>query len=156
MVLGVNLATVMGNIATHVSAACTALGSAGGGWDVAVGPPLPRGKTVRIFYGGERQPPHFGEGGVLDGRIVAQLVIIRAFWPVADYAKLRRANIMFEMAAFTKDLRSRILGNFQLGGEVSALVMGYADTDDILFGNVHYATVDIELVLEYDEFTMTP
>ena len=150
------LTTVMDAIATHVSAACTALGSVGGAWDVAVAPPLPRGKTVRIFYGGERQPPHFGTGQTLSSLMVAQAVMVRAFWPVADYAKLRRKNLMLEMATFAKDLRTRVLGDFQLGGAVSALVMGYAETDDILFGNTHYAIVDTEIVVEYDEFPMTP
>lgn len=146
-----DLATVMSTIATHATTATTAIG---GKWDVAVGPPLPRGLTVRVFYGGERVPPHFEEGHTLSSQMMAQSVMTRAFFPVADYAKLRRKNVMLDMASFAFRMRTLILGDSQLGGQAADLVLLPADTDDILFGTVHYGIVDLEALVEYDEFTI--
>lgn len=144
-----DLLTVMNTCATHATTATTGLG---GKWDVAVAPPLPRGFCVRVFYGGERVPPHWESSYTLSSQMVAQSVMTRAFFPVADYAKLRRRNLMLDMAAFAKAYRTAVLGDSQLGGAATDLVLLPAETDDILFGTAHYGIVDIEALVEYDEF----
>lgn len=145
-----DLATVFAAIKTHAVAAAAAVDAT---WkDIEIAPPLPRGKCVRLFYGGEREPVHFDGNEVLNAELVAQAVTLRAFWPVADYAKARRRNLMYEMAAWSKELRTRIRGDSTLGGACTDLTVSLADPDDILFGTVHYAIVDTEVLVEYDEF----
>ncbi len=150
-----DISTVMTTIAAHATASVATFTPASQ-WDVAVAPPLPRGKTVRIFYAGERETPHFGRGRTLRTQMIGQAVAVRAFWPVADYAKDRRKNLMVEMAAFAFQMRTRVHGDSQLGGNSIDLTSSLADPDDILFGQVHYATLDIEYVVEADEFTLAP
>jgi hypothetical protein len=146
-----DLSTVFTNIATHASAAAVAVDTL---WsDVEITAPLPRGRCVRLFYAGEARPEHYQEANTLSTRLVAQVVIVRAFLPVADYAKLRRKNLMLDMAAFVKGLRTRLMADMTLGGACTSLHIPDTQVDDILFGQAHYAISDTAVHVEYDEFT---
>ncbi len=146
-----DLSTVFTNLSAHATAAAAAVDAK---WvDVEITAPLPRGRCVRLFYVGEARPEHYEEANTLSTRLVAQVVVIRSFLPVADYAKLRRKNLMLDMASFVKGLRTRLMADFTLGGACTSLHIPDTQVDDILFGTVHYAISDTEVHVEYDEFT---
>lgn len=147
----IDLPTAFGAIKTHAIAAAAAVDTK---WvDVDVTAPLPRGRCVRIFYAGEGEPVHYESRDTLSSRLVAQVAIARAFLPIADYAKDRRRNLMYDMAAFVRGLRSRLMADQTLGGAVTSLHIPDTQVDDILYGSVHYAISDTQVLLEYDEFT---
>lgn len=145
----------MDAIAVHAAAAAV---TAGGSkfYDVAVGFPAGKGRSVRVFYGGEREPEHFTSDRTLNSNLVAQAVVVRGYWPVAVTAVDRQRAIEGEMASFVKSLRTRVLGDAQLGGKSVDLNMHLAATDQVVIARTQYAVVDIEIVVDYDETTIAP
>lgn len=142
--------------AIQVHAAAAAVTAAGATfYDVAVGYPAAKGKCVRIFYGGERDPEHFGNR-VLDANLVAQAIMVRGYWPLPETATKRQRAMEGEMATFVKSLRTRILGDSQLGGLATDLVMGLASAEQVLIAGTKYAIVDLEIVVDYDETPLAP
>jgi hypothetical protein len=141
--------------AIQVHAAAAALAAGGSGFkDVAVGFPAARGRCVRIFYGGERQPEHFLDGVTLNSRLIAQAIVIRGYWPLPEADHKRARVLEGEMAVFCKELRTRILGDSQLGGASSDLNMTPAVADQVLLSGTKYAIVDSEIVVDYDEYAI--
>jgi hypothetical protein len=148
----VDLLDLMDAIQVHAAAAAVTAGGAKF-YDVAVGFPAARGKCVRIFYGGEREPERMGGELTLTSQMVAQAINVRGYWPVSETAAKNHRVIEGEMAAFVKSLRTRILGDSQLGGEGVDLAMHLAVTDQVLVTGIQYAVVDMEIVCDFDEHT---
>lgn len=153
--LGMELLDLMDALQVH---AADAAEDAGGATftDVAVGFPAAKGRCVRIFYGGERAPEHFAEGKTLNSQLLAQVIVIRAYWPVSESATKRSRVMEAEMAAFIKSFRSRVLVDSQLGGEAADLNLSPAVVDQALISNQLYAIADMEAVVDYDEFSIIP
>lgn len=148
------LLDLMDAVQVHAAAAAVTAGGATFS-DVAVGFPAAGGRRVRIFYGGERDPAHFGNR-VLDANLVAQAIMVRGYWPLAETAAKRQRAMEGEMAVFIKSLRTRILGDSQLGGNAVDLVMSPAVTEQVMVAGTKYAIVDLELVVDFDETTLAP
>lgn len=146
-----DLPDVMDAIQVHAAAAAAAVDASFR--DVAVGHPTPRGRCVRIFYGGEREPTKMPFRRSLDSRLVAESVMVRAFWPVSDYSAKQGKALMAEMWGFKDELRTRVLGDSQLGGESIDLEMQMAEADDVLIAGDKYAIEDIEFVIDAGEYT---
>lgn len=121
--------------------------------DVAVGHPTPRGRSVRVYYAGEAESEKFESHFTLNSELVAQRILIRAFWPVAEYAAKRGRVLMGEMARFVKELRTRISADADLGGESVDLTIHHADADDAVIGGALFALIDVEIIVEIDEYT---
>jgi hypothetical protein len=138
--------------------ALAAANTAGGAtfYDVAVRFPEARGRCVCIFYGGEREAPHFPDGQTLNSRLTADAIGVRAYWPVSEYASKRTRVLEGEIAAFVKSFRTRVEGDRQLGGEGTDLRMGLATVDQLLLAGAKYAVADLEILCEYNEFTTAP
>lgn len=147
-----DLPDVMDQIKTHAAAGALAIDAKFK--DVAVGHPTPRGRSVRVYYGGEAEVEHFTSDRTQTSKLIAQRVLIRAFWPVSEYAAKRGRALMLEMGSFVKELRTRVLGDSQLNSESSDLNMHFADADDMMIGGVLFAIIDAECVVEYDEYTI--
>lgn len=150
-----DLLTVMDAIQVHAAAAAvTAAGATFS--DVAVGYPAGKGRCVRIFYGGEAELEHFSGDRVLNGKLVGQAVIVRGYWPLPETATKRQRVMEGEIGAFVKSLRTRILGDSQLGGACTDLAMGLAQCEQAVIARTKYAIVDATIVIEYDETTLAP
>lgn len=142
--------------AVQVHAAAAAVTAGGATFtDVAVGYPVGKGRCVRIFYGGERDPEHFGDR-VLDANLVGQAIVVRGWWPTASTSTKEQRNIEGQMGSFVKSLRTRILGDSQLGGKCTDLVMGTGQAGQVMVGTTQYAITDIEIVVDYDETPLAP
>jgi len=122
--------------------------------DVAVGYPNPRGRCVRIFYGGEAPPAYFGEGMTLSTRMIGQRIIARGFWPVAEYAAKRSRALMLEMWQFVHNFRTAMLADTRLSAKAVDLDMHLAEVDQDVVAGVLYATVDIEFIVDFNEYTV--
>lgn len=152
----------MDALQVHAKAAAVAIDTKF--YDVAVGfVPVSKGRCVRIFYLGERETEHMPFDRTLTSRVYAQGIGVRGYWPISDTGVNRQRAIEGEMAVFTKDFRSRVLGDSQLGGASVDLEMHPAVADQITLdagGGVavslgtKYAVVDIEIVVDFDEATI--
>jgi hypothetical protein len=142
-------------ILAHAAAAAVAVNAQ---WkDVAVGAPVPRGnRCVRIFYAGESAPTHMGGHRDLTGELVAETIALVAFWGLGVLDETGVAAIDTEMVAFKHELRTRILGDSQLGGKSTDLEMSYAEPDFLVIGGGRWAVLSCEFVLDYIEYTLAP
>ena len=150
-----SLLSIMDAIAVHAAAAAITAGGTSF-TDVAVGFPASKGRCVRIFYGGERPVMHFFEGRTLNSRLMAQAIIVRAYWPLSETATKRQRVMEGEMGSFIDSLRTRILGDSQLGSAGSDLEMSPAAADQGVVSGVAYSYVDTEIVVDYNEYTIVP
>ena len=85
-----------------------------------------------------------------------ELDVIRAVATEKSYAKNSVVLTEGEMGTFVKELRTRVLGDSQLGGESVDLVMGLAQAEQAVVASTKYAIVDTEIVLDFDEYTLAP
>lgn len=149
-----DLLTRMDAIQVHAAAAAAAANSKF--VDVAVGFGAAKGRCVRIFYGGEREAEHFPESRTLNSQIVGQAIVVRGYWPRSD-TNVRQQRLMEgEMGTFSKELRTRILGDSQLGGESVDLVMHMTRAEEVVLVSTRYAVTDTEIVVDFDEYTLAP
>jgi hypothetical protein len=142
-------------ILVHALAAAAAVNAQ---WlDVAIGAPIPRGnRCVRIFYGGEAQPQRMGAQRVLNAELVAETVQLVAFWAMSTLDETGAKAIDSEMVAFKHELRTRILGDSQLGGASTDLEMSYAEPDYQVIGGGRWAILGVEFVCDYTEYPLAP
>ena len=125
--------------------------------DVAYAHPLPRGRCIRIFYGGEAEPAHMGsDARVLNGQMVAELIRIVAFWPLSSSGETMAATVEAEVRALKHQIRTRILGDSQLGGLSTDLALSNAITDFGANGGIVYRTLEYEITTDYDEYAIAP
>lgn len=123
--------------------------------DTQVGFPPAKGRSVRIFYAGERDPERFESSETLTSKLVAQGIGVRGYWPVASTSPSEQRIIEGQMAAFAKQLRIRLLGDSRLTGKAQdGLKMHLAAADQVSISGTQYAVVDIEIVVDYDEFSV--
>jgi len=143
--------TVLG---THLAAAGTALSRPI--TDVARGLPYARGRQIRYWWDGETEPVRMGGPRVLNGELIGQRFNIAAMWPVVDGSETANAALDVEVIALTTDIRSRILGDSQLGGNVSDLELDYGEPDLVTIAGGLHLVVRWTLTLDYEEATIAP
>lgn len=149
------LLALMDAVQVHAAAAAVTAGGATFS-DVAVGFPAAKGRCVRIFYGGEREVEHFDGDRVLDAKLVGQAVIVRGYWPLAETATKAQRVTEGEMGTFVKSLRTRISADSQLGGLCTDLDLSLARAETIVLAGIKYSITDTEIVVEFDEFPLSP
>jgi hypothetical protein len=142
-------------ILVHALAAAAAVNAQ---WlDVAIGAPIPRGnRCVRIGYAGETAPERMGSNRVLNGELVAETCWLIAFWSMSAMDETGVKAIDSEMVGFKHELRTRILGDSQLGGASTDLVMGYAEPDYLVIGGARWAVLEVTFTLDYTEYPLAP
>jgi hypothetical protein len=149
-----SLLDIMDAIQVHAaSAAVTAGGSKF--TDVQVGFPANRGRCVRIFYAGEREPEHFFPK-TLNSALMAQAIMVRAYWPLSESAPKRHRAMEGEMGSFVDSFRTRILGDSQLGVYGKDLNMSPASATQTQIDGTNYAIIDLEIVVDYSEYSIQP
>lgn len=143
-------------VATHATAAGAALSVPI--TNVAVGWPVPSGSCVRIYWTGEAEPVRMGGARVLNGEMVSDRIVVVAFFRVPDFSETAARNLILDMRLFKHELRTRILGDSQLGGNQTDLEMDYFDGDFISIGRegAIYGTVTTEIVTDMTEYPIAP
>ena len=141
-------------VKTHAVAAGAALTRAI--TDVAIAAPVPRGRCVRIFYGGEAEPVRMGTARVLTGELIAERIVVVIFLPIGEYAETLTSAIEDDLYAFKHELRTRIQADSQLGGQSTDLEIGYAATEFLQIGQVVYRTLEMEITTDYIEYPIAP
>lgn len=124
--------------------------------DVAVRFPAARGRTVDVFYGGQRPSNYFGPGS-LSSQHVAESIYVRAHWPVAETGKAKQRAMEGEMAVFSYELRGRLDNDFTLGGNCTVLkVLDQVDVGIEVEAKTKYAHVTHEIGLDLGEYPYAP
>jgi len=124
--------------------------------DVDRGLPATRGRQVRYYWGGEVDPPRMAGRRDLTGDIVGQRFIIAALWPLSDLSEELVTAIDIEMQLLAGEIRTRIDGDSQLGGNVTDLDLGYAEPDIVTVANARHIALRWDLDLSYVEYTVAP
>jgi hypothetical protein len=146
----------MDALQVHALAAASEVDATGTFYDVAVGFDAAKGRTIRIFYDGEREAQHVLSNRTLNSVLIGQAVHVRGRWPLPESATKRQRVMEGEMATWVKSFRTRVLGDSQLGGEAVDLLMEPADVGIEVTSDTRYAVVDIEIVCDWDEYTLSP
>lgn len=124
--------------------------------DVAIGLPLPRGRCIRLFWDGEQLPVRMGGQRDLTGELVSDRITAALFMPVSTSSEAQYSQTLTEMYAFKHEMRTRVLGDSQLGGQSTDLEMEYAAPDFAVFGQALYAVVNCTFVLDFSEYPIAP
>lgn len=141
-------------ILVHAAAAAAATDAT---WlDVAIGLPRPQNRCVRVWYGGEAAPVRMGANRVLNGELVAERVVLAAFWPLSTGGVTSDKAVDSEMYTFKHELRTRVLGDSQLGGAQTDLEMEYAEPDVAVIANVRYAVLEVHFLTDFTEYAIAP
>jgi hypothetical protein len=138
-------------LATHLVAAGAALTDKL--LDVDRGLPT-GGRQLRYYWGGEVEPPAMDGPNVLNGSMVGERFIIAATWPLSDLSVEQVTAIDTEMQALAGEIRTRILGDFSLGGNVTALALEYAEPDVVTIANARHVALRWQVDLSYIEYAL--
>jgi hypothetical protein len=147
-------AAALTNIGTHLTAAGAAL--AVPITDVMYAAPVPKGRCIRYFYGGETDPPAFSGKKTLNSQMVGETVLIVAFFPVSSLGETEAASTEDELWDLKDEVRTRIDGDSQLGGACTDLLLGDVEPDFVVIGNTRYRTLNWDLTLAFTEYTLAP
>ncbi len=148
------LTAVLDALAVHALASATAANATF--TDVAVGFPMARGKNARVYYAGQRESVYFGES-VLNAQEIADVVMVDFFWPVPSTAAGDHRATEIEIGTVASQFRTRINGDFTLGGACIALkVMPDARAEGVEISNTRYHRLSFEIGLDTGEFTYAP
>lgn len=141
-------------VLTHAQAAGGAVSPAI--TDVVVAYPAPRGRCIRIFYGGETEPVRMGEQRVLNEEMVGEQIVVVAFWPLNNLSEDQAAGIEVEAYDLKHQLRTRILGDSQLGGMSTDLELGYAEPGFANLAGIPYRTLEMIVTTDFTSYTLAP
>lgn len=124
--------------------------------DVKIGYPKASGsRCVRIFWGGETAPERMGDAPrVLNGELVADVIVVVAFWTLSNLSEDMAEVVELEARAFMAAFRTAVLGDSQLGGASTDLAMHYGETEFPVLAGAQYRTLTIEIVTDFSEYTL--
>lgn len=134
--------------ATAAGAACTPAIL-----DVAVGAAIPNTtRSVRLFYGGEAEPERMGAGLTFNSRMIGERIVVVLYIAVSNLSEQEIEAVETELYAFKHELRTRILGDSQLGGQSTDLTMSLFEPEYEVTGNTRYRMLMTEIIPEYVEY----
>ena len=122
--------------------------------DVARAFPVPTGRCIRVYYGGETEPRRMGGRRVLNAELVAEVTLIAAFFPLSVNDVPVAAALDTDLYNLKHDLRTRILGDSQLGGQATDLELEYVEPDLVVYGNTRYAILTWRVISDYVEYPL--
>lgn len=122
--------------------------------DVLLGFANPKGRCIRIYWGGETEQEKMGGRYTLNSEMIGQRTIVAAFLPITTLSEDLAAAIDAEMTALAHELRTRFNGDAQLGGTQSDLTLNMAEPDFVTFGNTRYVVVFWEVIGDYFEYSI--
>lgn len=114
------------------------------------------GRMIRYYWGGEVVPPGMGggEARVLNGQMVGQRFIIAATWPLTNLSVEMVTSMDSEMQTLAGQIRTRIQGDSQLGGNVTDLDLGYGQPDTKAINHADHVVMLWDLDLSYVEYAI--
>jgi hypothetical protein len=121
--------------------------------DVARGLPT-GGRMIRYYWAGEVEPPKMGGPRVLNGQMVGQRFAIVALWPLGNLNPDTVAAIDAEAQQLAGEIRTRIQGDSQLGGNVTDLDLNYGEMDLAIVSGARHLAMKWELDLAYVEYAV--
>ena len=110
------------------------------------------GRQLRYYWAGEVPPPKMSGPLVLNGQMVGERVAIAALWPLTNLSVELVTAIDAEMQVLAGEIRTRIQGDSQFGGNVTDLDLGYAEPDLVTISNARHVAVRWDLDLAYVEY----
>lgn len=123
--------------------------------DVAFAHPVPTSqRCIRLYYTGEAEPPHFPDGRVLNGEMIAERLVIVAFWALSNARETYAATVEAEVRALKHEIKTRIFADSQLGGQATDLRLGLAEVDWGINAGTLYRTLEIEVLTELEEYPL--
>jgi hypothetical protein len=122
--------------------------------DVQEGLPLPRGRCVRVYYGGETDTTKMGGRYTLNSEMVGQITLIAAFWPITALDEEQGALIDAEAQTFSSALRTAVDGDSALNGNVDNTTLEFAEPDVVTSGNTRFLMILWRAVTDYAEYTI--
>jgi hypothetical protein len=111
-----------------------------------------RGRQLRYYWAGECEPPNMGGPAVLNGEMVGQRFVLAAAWPLTDLSEEQVTAVDIEMQLLAGQVRTRIQGDSQLGGNVTDLDLGYGEPDMLTIANARHVVLEWQLDLAYVEY----
>jgi hypothetical protein len=152
--MALTYASAIAAIVTHATAAGAAVTPTI--LDVAIGPPLPTTtRCVRIFYGGETEPAKMGAGSTLNSRMIGERIVLILWIAVSNISQQEIDAVETELYTFKHELRTRVLGDSQLGGMSTDLEMSLCEVDYPIVANTRYRTLETEFTTDFAEYTIT-
>jgi hypothetical protein len=144
----VTFANAMTTIGTHLAAAGTAVTPQI--LDVSRGAPVSVGaRMIRYWYAGDAAPTRYQGQRTLTTEMIGRRVTIAVLWPVSDKAVL--ASLDAEIVAVETEIKTRLLGDSQLGGACDDLDVGYSEVDYPVVNGAQVAELTIPLTLDFGE-----
>ena len=148
-----DFAAAMTVLETHALAAGAALDTPI--LDVDRASPTPKGRCIRLWWSGNSEPVKMGGRYTLSSEMLAERVSIVAFFPVSTLAEEATGFNDAEARDLRQELYTRLLGDSQLGGNVEDLSIEGVETGWEKQGDTRYRTLDMTVLLEYVEITIT-
>ncbi len=122
--------------------------------DVKIGFPLPKGRCVRVYYGGETATERMNGRYTLNSEMVAKITMIAAFWPVTVLDEEMVSMIDSEAEAFSHALRTAIDGDTALDDKADSTVLDYGEPDVAIIGNTRFLVMMHRAITDYVEYTI--
>lgn len=122
--------------------------------DVQVGPAWPKGRCVRVYYGGEVDPLRIGSRD-LTGELVAKVTWITAFWPLSALEEELISTVDAEADAFAHALRTAVDGDVDMNGQTDNTTLEHVVLSDEVLGNTRYLVLTWRAVTDYYEYTVS-
>ncbi len=145
-------ADVKARLLTHAQTAAAALSRPID--DVATGLPLPNGRCVRVYYGGETEPVRMGGRYTLNSEMVGKITMIAAFWPITSLEVEVAQVIDAEAEAFSHAFRTAVDGDSDLNSQADNTTLEYGEPDIAVVGNTRYMVVMWSAVTDYVEYAV--
>lgn len=146
-------ADVKSRLVTHARTAAASLGIPVE--DVQIGPAWPKGRCVRIYYGGEAEPMRMGGSRDFTGELVAKVTWITAFWPLSALEEELISVVDGEAEAFAHAFRTAVDGDVDMNGQTDNTSLEYVVLSDEVFGNTRYLVLTWRAVTDYYEYAVS-
>ena len=92
---------------------------------------------------------------VLNGELVGQRERIAATWPLSDLEPAQVTAIDDEMRALASQIRTRIQGDSQLGGNVTDLDLQYGEPDLVVISGTRHIALTYDLDMAFVEYPIS-
>lgn len=113
------------------------------------------GPGLWYYWSGEIDPTTImGARNTLTSEMVGERFEIAALWAITNVGADLIAIYDADMQTLAGQVRTRIDGDSQLGGNVADLLLGDATPDVVVISNVRYLAVRWTLDLAYVEYTV--
>jgi hypothetical protein len=124
--------------------------------DVDIAFPLPKGRCVRLYWGGEVAPEFMGGDRTLNSQMVSDRIVVALMLPVSSASEAVAKSYVWEVTTFVRAFRRAVLADSSLSGLAAGIDMGHAAPDFTAIGGAWWLTVDIDFVVDFEEYDTGP